>query len=67
MNARKRTRVENLCGCHAADGRIVYCASHEKVQAMATMLNACRYYFLDGEAGEDSPLVKKIDAIIPRP
>jgi hypothetical protein len=67
---RKRTmakkRIENPCGCHVDGDRIIYCDGHGKAQAIATVLDQCRRYFLAGDAGEESPLVKRIDSIIPR-
>ncbi len=60
-----RRQFETLCGCHVADRQIVYCRYHGKVQAMATLLDLLRRYFLE-KTGEQSPFVQKIDDLLPR-
>jgi hypothetical protein len=63
-----KKRIENLCGCHVENDRIVYCQWHGKVQQMANVLNMLRSYFIKtmGDKAEQSPFIKKIDELIPR-
>jgi hypothetical protein len=59
--------MENVCGCHVADKAIVYCDVHSKAFPMARLLNGVREYFLDAaRGGVESPIVKRIDTLLPR-
>jgi hypothetical protein len=61
----QKKQYETICGCHVAGGKIVFCESHAKVGRFAALLDNVRTYFL-ASTGEESPYVKKIDALIPR-
>lgn len=63
-----KKKYEMLCGCYVggAPAGIVFCAYHSKVRAFANELNFLRGYFLEHAGGEESPFVKRIDALIPR-
>lgn len=62
-----KKKYEMLCGCHVTtkDG-IQFCKFHGNMTAFVNELHFIRGYFLEHAGVEESPFVKRIDALIPR-